>query len=172
MRKFMTIVAMGGALALSQVAMAQTQQPQPVQPSIKATHGAWEVRCYGATDCVMTQVHRRTPETADAVFTVIKPAGLTDNNGRTIEALAEIVVPLGVYLPNGLGLQVDNGEPRAAPFERCIPDGCVVRAPISSAMLGQMRAGGSAFLILSRSPTETVKVPMSLSGFTAAFGSL
>ncbi len=158
------------ALSIAAPAVAQTQGV-PVS-TLKATHGSWEVRCFGETDCVMSQLHTRTPETADAVFTVIKPVGLRDANGAAIEALAEIVVPLGIYLPKGLGLQVDSGEPRAAPFERCIPDGCVVRAPISSSMLNQMRNGGTAYLILSSSPTETVRVPISLSGFTAGFNSL
>ena len=157
-------------LSMTLPVTAQNAVPQP--STLKATHGAWDVRCYGENDCVMSQLHSRTPETADAVFTVIKPKGLQDTTGAPIEALAEIVVPLGVYLPNGLGLQVDGGEPRAAPFERCIPDGCVVRAPVSSNMLNQMRNGGTAYLILSSSPEKTVRVPISLNGFTAGFNSL
>ena len=89
-----------------------------------------------------------------------------------MQALAEIVVPLGVFLPGALGLQIDGNEPRAVPFERCIPDGCVVRAPIAASMLEQMRAGATAHLIVSPSPEERVRLPISLNGFTAAFNSL
>lgn len=154
-------------------ALAQSAQPaQPPAPTLKGTHGQWEVRCFGQDDCIMTQLHQRTSETADAVFTIFKPKGLLDNNGQPILALAEIVVPLGVFLPGALGLQVDGNEPKAVPFERCIPDGCVVRAPIAAAMLEQMKSGGTANLIVSPSPDERVKLPISLSGFTAAFNSL
>ncbi len=151
---------------------AMAQSPAVPSSSLKATHGSWEVWCYGDNDCIMTQLHRRTTETADAVFTVIKPKGLQDDKGQPIQALAEIVVPLGVFLPGALGLQVDANEPRAVPFERCIPDGCVVRAPIAPSMLAQMRAGQTAHLIVSPSPEERVKLPISLDGFTAAFNSL
>ena len=69
--------------------------------SLRETHGSWEVRCIAPGDCVMTQLHRRSATSADAVFTVIRPRGLTDDTGNPVLALAEIVVPLGVYLPGG-----------------------------------------------------------------------
>jgi len=157
------VLATGSAVAQSATAPAST---------LRATHGSWEVWCYGDGDCIMTQLHQRTTDTADAVFTIFKPKGLQGDDGRQIAALAEIVVPLGVFLPGALGLQIDNNEPRAVPFERCIPDGCVVRAPIAANMLGQMRAGGTAYLIVSPRPDERVRLPISLNGFTAAFDSL
>jgi len=160
-------------LPLATPALAQSTQGGPPPAAVlKATHGQWEVRCYGQNDCIMTQLHKRTADTADAVFTIFKPEGLQDNTGQPILALAEIVVPLGVFLPGALGLQVDQNEPKAVPFERCIPDGCVVRAPIAQAMLDQMRRGGTAHLILSPSPDERVRLPVSLNGFSAAFDSL
>ncbi len=158
--------------ALLATTAAPAQQATLPASSLKATHGSWEVWCYGEGDCIMTQLHRRSTETADAVFTVFKPKGLQDERGLPVQALAEIVVPLGVFLPGALGLQIDTNEPRAVPFERCIPDGCVVRAPIAPAMLDQMRAGATANLIVSPAPDERVKLPISLNGFTAAFDSL
>ena len=162
-----------GLASFASTALAQQTPPAlPPAPTLKATHGSWEVRCYAQDDCIMTQLHRRTSETADAVFTVFKPRGLNDANGQPILALAEIVVPLGVFLPGALGLQVDSNEPKAVPFERCIPDGCVVRAPIAQGMLNQLKAGNTAHLIVSPNPEERVRLPISLAGFTAAFDSL
>lgn len=152
--------------------MSQSATAPAPQSTLKVTHGAWEVWCYGADDCIMTQLHRRTNQTADAVFTIFKPKGLQDETGQAVQALAEIVVPLGVFLPGALGLQIDSNEPRAVPYERCIPDGCVVRAPIAPAMLDQMRAGATAHLIVSPTPDERVRLPISLQGFTAAFNAL
>jgi len=166
------IVTLLCAVLATGSASAQSATGSASGATLKATHGSWEVWCYGGGDCIMTQLHRRTNETADAVFTIFKPQALQGNDGQPIEALAEIVVPLGVFLPGALGLQVDDNEPRAVPFERCIPDGCVVRAPVAAGMLSQMRAGGTAYLILSPSPDERVRLPISLSGFTAAFDSL
>lgn len=148
----------------------QTQQPAGT-PGLRATYGDWEIRCVTDTDCVMTQLHRRSERSADAVFTIIKPQGLVGDDGQPIVAFAEIVVPLGVYLPGGLGLKVDDQPAKAAPYERCIEEGCVVRAPISPTMLGNLKAGGTVFLVVFGSPEKPVQIPMSLAGFTAAFNS-
>lgn len=148
---------------------AQPSAPAGAAPVLRGTHGNWEIRCIGQSDCVMTQMHQRGPNSADAVFTVIKPQGMTDPQGNRIEAFAEIVVPLGVYLPGGLGLKVDDQPARAAPFERCISEGCVVRAPISSSMIEAMRRGSTATIVIFSAPEQPVQIPISLSGFTAAF---
>jgi len=144
---------------------------QDAAPSLRATYGDWEVRCVSETECVMTQLHRRSEQSADAVFTVVKSGGLTGTDGQTFESFAEIVVPLGVYLPGGLGLKVDNQPAKAAPFERCIDEGCVVRAPISSTMLANLKAGGTVNIVIFGAPEQPVQIPMSLSGFTAAYDS-
>ncbi len=153
---------------------AETSTAQPAQPggaSLRATHGDWEIRCVREDDCVMTQLHRRSQQSADAVFTIIKPRGLSAENGQPIEAFAEIVVPLGVYLPGGLGLKVDQQPAKAAPFERCIDAGCIVRAPLSGDLLSNMKTGNTAFIVIFGGPEQPVQVPISLSGFTAAFDS-
>lgn len=144
---------------------------QQASPTLRATYGDWEVRCVTDTECVMTQLHRRSEQSADAVFTIVKSAGLSGNDGQSFEAFAEIVVPLGVYLPGGLGLKVDDHPAKAAPFERCIDEGCVVRAPISGTMLANLKAGGTVNIVIFGGPERPVQIPMSLSGFTAAYDS-
>lgn len=150
---------------------AQPYQAPPASPGLRGTYGKWEIRCVTETDCVMTQLHRRSEQSADAVFTIVKPQGLVGDDGLPIEAFAEIVVPLGVYLPGGLGLKVDEQPAKAAPFERCIEEGCVVRAPISATMLGNLKNGGTVNIVIFGGPERPVQIPMSLDGFTAAFDS-
>ena len=144
---------------------------QDAIPTLRATYDSWEVRCVAETDCVMTQLHRRSEQSADAVFTIVKSDGLAGTDGQTFEAFAEIVVPLGVYLPGGLGLKGDDQPAKAAPFERCIDEGCVVRAPISATMLGNLKAGATVNIVIFGGPEQPVQIPMSLAGFTAAYDS-
>ena len=44
-----------------------------------------------------------------------------DNKSR----LMRIVAPMGVLLPSGLGLKIDNEDVGRAGFVRCLPNGCV-----------------------------------------------
>jgi len=69
-------------------------------------------------------------------------------------------------------LQIDANTPQAIPFEQCVPMGCIVRAPLATALLNEMKAGATATLIVPAAPGEWVKLPISLDGFTAAFNSL
>ena len=158
-------------IALFFLLVATPVLAQEASPSLRATYGDWEIRCVTETECVMTQLHRRSEQSADAVFTIVKAGGLAGNDGQSFEAFAEIVVPLGVYLPGGLGLKVDDQPAKAAPFERCIDEGCVVRAPISATMLGNLKAGAMVNIVIFGGPEQPVQIPMSLAGFTAAYDS-
>jgi len=146
-------------------------QAEPAASDLRGTYGDWEIRCLSESDCVMTQLHRRSEQSADAVFTIVKPQGLTGEDGQPVLAFAEIVVPLGVYLPGGLGLKVDQQPAKAAAFERCISEGCVVRAPISASMLANLKSGATANIVIFGAPEQPVQLPISLTGFTAAFDS-
>jgi len=162
--------------AAQQVLDTVPATPQPYTgaasaPTLRATHGDWEVHCYADSQCFMSQLHRRSEGTSDAVFTIAKPGDLTGDNGEVYSAFAEIVVPLGVYLPGGLGLKVDEQPAKAAPFERCIEDGCMVRAPVSSTMLANLKAGGTVSIVIFAGPDRPVRIPISLIGFTAAYDS-
>jgi len=178
-RKIAALLAVLSTPALAQQTVPLDTQPlddqafavQPAAPTLRATYGDWEIRCISENDCVMTQLHRRSQQSADAVFTVVKPKGLAGEDGQVIEAFAEIVVPLGVYLPGGLGVKVDDQPAKAAPYERCIDEGCVVRAPISATMLANMKAGATAYLVVFGGPERPVQIPISLAGFTAAYDS-
>ncbi|WP_204350673.1 invasion associated locus B family protein, partial [Klebsiella variicola] len=89
----------------------------------KSTHGAWSIICdtpAGATSeqCVMMQnvVAEDRPEMGLSVV-VLRTA---DNKAEILRVLA----PLGVLLPNGLGLNVDGKDIGRAYFVRCFQDGC------------------------------------------------
>lgn len=144
----------------------------PAGPVLRETHGSWEVRCIGDSKCFMTQIHKGAPATADAVFTVAKVRSLSDEAGNVIDTVAEIAVPLGVFLPTGMGLKIDGGPAQMAPYERCVAEGCVVRVPISADMVQQLKQGSTVAIVIFGAPDQPVTLPISLIGFTAAYDSL
>ena len=159
------LLAAGAALVMTSPAPAQ-------EATLKAAYGAWEVRCDAQSRCFMTQLHVSAQNTPDVIFTVFKPKGASDPNNPLPVAVAEIAAPLGIYLPDGLGVRVDSGQARGAPFERCVEAGCIVRAPISPEMLADLKRGGQATVVLNRQPGVPYEATFSLSGFTSAFDSL
>ena len=58
--------------------------------------------------------------------------------------LMRVVAPLGVLLPSGLGLKIDNNDVGRAGFVRCLPNGCVAEVVMDDKLLGQLRSAKTA----------------------------
>jgi invasion protein IalB len=149
------------------------QQPQQQQQpgTVRATHGAWSVICdtpAGATaeQCVMMQnvIAEDRPEMGLSVV-VLRTA---DNKAEILRVLA----PLGVLLPNGLGLNVDGKDIGRAYFVRCFGDGCYAEVILEKPLLDTLKTGTSATFIVFQTPEEGIGIPVDLAGFGESFDAL
>ncbi len=144
-------------------AFAQATAPQ--------AYGAWNIICEtpaGASSeqCALMQnvVAEDRPEVGLSVV-VLKTA---DNKARILRVLA----PLGVILPNGLGLNIDGNDLGRAYFVRCMADGCFAEVILRDDLLNNMRDGTSATFIIFASPEEGIGIPVDLNGFKDGFAAL
>lgn len=80
-------------------------------------------------------------------------------------------LPLGVFLRPGIALQIDGGEQKNYPYERCDPSGCVAGVPMTEALVAAFKAGNKA-VITFHNGQKPIPLPVSLNGFTAGFDSL
>ena len=55
--------------------------------------------------------------------------------------LMRVLAPLGVLLPSGLGLKIDDTDIGSAGFVRCLPNGCVAEVIMDDGLLKQLRNG-------------------------------
>jgi invasion protein IalB len=153
-------------------AAQQTQPPQQAQPErvLKATHGAWEVQCLKDTDtCVMQQVGKTADGKRAMLVLIERLAGVTAE-GKSVPAAITVHTPLGVLIPYGVRVKIDQGDVHPVPLMRCLADSCMARAPMQEKDIQMFKKGTSAkfgFFL-----TDEVLVDVSLNGFTAAFDSL
>lgn len=91
-----------------------------------------------------------------------------DKQARILRVLA----PLGVLLPSGLGLRVDNADIGRAGFVRCLPNGCIAEVILEDQLINKMKAGSQATFIIFQTPEEGIGIPISLKGFSAGFDAL
>ena len=101
--------------------------------------------------------------------------GLTVIVLKTADAksrLLRVVAPMGVLLPSGLGLKIDNADVGRAGFVRCLPNGCVAEVVMDENLVKQLRAGQTATFIIFQTPEEGIGFPMSLKGFGEGFDKL
>lgn len=164
--KILTALAVG-TMVLAGTASANAQQPG----TVKANHGAWSIVCDqppGATgeQCALMQnvIAEDRPEIGLSVV-VLKTA---DQKAKVLRVLA----PLGVLLPNGLGLNVDGKDIGRAYFVRCFTDGCYAEVILEDALLNTLKSGGTATFIVFQTPEEGIGIPVDLSGFTDGFAAL
>jgi invasion protein IalB len=161
-------------LAVAALLLPPAAGAQTAGETVRETHGDWDVVCAEGRDvCAMRQVGRNS-EGNDVLLVAVRalPEGTTTEDGRTVPALIEIRTPLGVGLRAGVRVQVDGGQERAAPYEVCVQQGCIVRQPMGEDFLAAMKAGRTATMTVVALQQGEVSVDISLLGFTAAFNSL
>ena len=145
--------------------------PGQGEPPVRSTHGDWRVRCdtpAGAQgeQCVLMQFV--TAEDRDNVGLTVIVLKTADKKSRIMRILA----PLGVLLPSGLGLKIDDTDMGRAGFVRCLPNGCVAEVILDDPLLGKLKVGKTATFIIFQTPEEGIGIPIALNGFGPGFEAL
>ena len=146
-------------------------QPAHAQGAVRSVHGDWQIRCDtppGAQNeqCALIQsVVAEDRSNAGLTVIVLKTA---DQKSR----LMRVVAPLGVLLPSGLGLKLDNQDVGRAGFVRCLPNGCVAEVVMDDKLLGQLKSAKTATFIIFETPEEGIGFPLSLNGLAEGFEKL
>jgi invasion protein IalB len=83
--------------------------------------------------------------------------------------VAAIQLPLGLNLPVGAKLQVDEGKTIDLQIQTCEQRGCYVNAPIPADMLAAMKTGKQLKVSFQNLAKETIAIPMPLTDFAAAY---
>lgn len=86
----------------------------------------------------------------------------------TSEPVAVFTLPLGVRLPPGVQIQVDDQEPSRFPMQLCMNQGCRADLLLDDELLAQLRRGRQAEITVLDPGGQPVVLPVSLIGFTSA----
>lgn len=86
--------------------------------------------------------------------------------------LLRVLAPLGVLLPNGLGLNIDGANIGRVAFVRCLPNGCVAEVVLDDELITKLTTGKSAIFFVFKTPEEGIGIPVSLKGFGDGFAQL
>ncbi len=95
---------------------------------------------------------------------------MSGNNNDT--PLIVFTVPLGLYLPFGVAVQIDNTEGFAIRIERCMPRGCTAILLLDDSMLTRFKAGNTAKITVREARDKDIDLNISLKGFSAGFKAL
>ncbi|MFA7307777.1 MAG: invasion associated locus B family protein [Hyphomicrobium sp.] len=139
--------------------------------SVKSQHGDWQVVCKdpppGSKSPVCALVQSVTAEDKNNI-------GLTvyfqkfSNGTRVLRVFA----PLGVLLPPGIGLKIDDKDVGHAPFLRCHSFACYAQVVVDDPLIERLKTGKTAIFIIFQTEEAGIGIPISLKGFGDAMGEL
>ncbi len=128
----------------------------------------WTARC-GSTsrdaplECAIEQ-NAVLPRTGQLVIAVnIRVPAET----HTPSALIQL--PLGLNIPNGAKLQVDDGAATDMQIQTCEARGCYAGTTIAPELLAAMKSGKQLKISFQNLNKETLTVPLPLADFAAAY---
>ncbi len=165
LRRLRQVVA---GLALATLAPVGAAQAQGV---VKSKFGDWQIRCEvppgaSAEQCALVQsVAAEDKANVNLVVIILKTS---DGKSR----LLRVIAPLGVLLPNGLGLKIDQTDIGRAGFVKCLPTGCIAEVVMEEKLIDQMKNGKTATFIIHQTPDEGIGLPLALNGFKEGYAKL
>src|SRR5690606_11093483 len=109
----------------------------------KSVHRDWQIRCDtppGAKSEQCALIQSVTAEDRANVGLTVIVLKTADQKSK----LMRVVAPLGVLLPSGLGLKIDNADIGRAGFVRCLPNGCIAGVVMDDDLLEKLHSGATA----------------------------
>lgn len=139
--------------------------------TVKSQHGDWQIVCKapppGAKNEICAIVQSVTAEDRNNVGLTVYFQRFSD--GRRV---LRVFAPLGVLLPPGLGLKIDNRDVGHAPFVRCNTFACYAQVVVEDPLVEQLKSGKTAVFIIFQSEEAGIGIPISLAGFGQALNGL
>jgi invasion protein IalB len=160
-----------GAVALALGLLPALAGAAWAQGAVRSVHKDWQIRCDtppGAKNEQCALIQSVTAEDRANVGITVIVLKTADQKSR----LMRVIAPLGVLLPSGLGLKVDDTDIGRAGFVRCLPNGCIAEVVMDDKLLEQLRNGKAATFIIFQTPEEGIGFPMSLDGFAEGYDQL
>ena len=153
---------------------ASASIPPPDRPgdgTVRAQHGDWQVVCKppppGAKREVCALVQSVTAEDRNNVGLTVYFQKFA-NGTRVLRVFA----PLGVLIPPGLGLKIDDKDVGHAPFHRCQTFACYAQVTVDDKLVEQLKTGKTAIFIIFQTEEAGIGIPISLAGFGDAYAAL
>lgn len=170
------LVGLASLLAVSTVATV-AQQPSVGDESAGAVGASashppsWSVGCAAA-------------ERAAALSCAIEQRVFVANTGQLIGSVSvrvpddtngpviTIITPLGLFLPAGVSIAIDEDPAQTLEVQTCDARGCYAQSPVSENLLGKMFKGKQLNVRFQDMSKRPINLQLSLTGFTDAFAKI
>ena len=138
------------------------------RPAAAPAPPGWAARCTSASreaplECAIEQTAVLSKTGQLVVLVNIR----VPSDTRAPVALVQL--PLGLNLPGGAKLQVDDGKTTDLQIQTCENRGCYASISIAADLLAALKSGKQLKLSFQNLNKETIAIPMPLTDFAAAY---
>lgn len=161
--KYKIVLAVGVVAVMAVAILAVTGGPVSSQED---TPSSWSVRCDAQREGDQKghcEVFQRliVQETGQRVVEFAIGFPQDKDNARGV-----MILPLGISLPEGAQMKIDDGQVFKFNMRYCTVDGCVAFLNMNKVLLDKLRNGKEATITFKTINGQGMDVRMSLSGFT------
>ena len=154
---------------------------------MKGNFGEWEMRCDEAAQATLGAVPTKdapskqqcilyqniADERDDKLNLVVVVLKTSDPRSPTARRpVLRVIAPLGILLPRGLALRIDQTEIGSTGFVRCLNNGCVAEVDMDDTLIERFNKGQNATLYVAFTPQEQRGLVLSLTGFDKGYAAL
>ena len=145
------------------------QAAAPAQPDAGLIYSAWTRICTqaGAADanpqgarrrvCFTTREARLESGLPAAAVALVEP----DKGAKKLR----VSLPLGMQLPPGTRLVIDQGRPMPSPYLICMSDGCVAEYDATPDLIGRMKRGKQLAVQAVNADAQAIAINLPLGDF-------
>ena len=144
--------------------------PSPAQAAAPAA-AAWRSHCNSASrqtvpECMVEQtaILGKTGQMLASVSVRVPPSGS--------QPVMMVQVPVGLFLPAGINVRIDEQPPLQLVIQTCDLKGCYAGSPVSADMLKAMKAGKQIGVEFQNLSKQAITVPLTLTQFAEAYRSI
>lgn len=139
--------------------------------TVKGSFGDWLIRCEAqsatnAEQCALVQ-SVKADDRPDLSLAVVIVNGVGGS-----ERILRVILPLGILIPSGLGLRIDETDIGRTGFVRCLPEGCIAEVTMVDGLLEKFKTGRTALFIVFQGPDDGIGIPINLANFAEGLAAL
>ena len=147
---------------------APAASPSPAEQAAQPPAPGWISRCSSASreaplECAVEETAVLTKTGQLIVLVNIRVAS------DTHQPVALVQLPLGLNLPVGAKLQIDEGKVVDLQIQTCENRGCYANTPVSPELLAALKSGKQLKVAFQNLNKEVITIPMPLADFAAAY---
>lgn len=172
---FILLVAVAvGSFWIASLFVKSDGPAQGVQSNIESVAASAEIGAQGLSNAIWA---KRCSQESPKSCEIFRRLTMKANNQTLIEVAfnipvdggeaprAAIVLPLGITMDRGFGIQVDAGEQYNAAVKTCNQGGCFALVNLPDGFLDSMLSGTSLNVLFLDGAGKPVKVEITLKGF-------